>query len=414
MKPLPNITYLCIIAIFVLIATNCKSNDSLSRFSSPPDYQSDLEEDHYLSFNIILSAKGHDFGYKGENSDWGGWYLDTICIGYDNILKCDSVNPSTLKFNLVTRELLVDLGDSAALEKIRAFMGPLEGFKRYRKQYEVCLATTITEDNYIDKYPGYFTFEADYPESNNVNADKINGFICELAEQSELEKLDIPEMTALYMGFNTPKNYRPVFIGNSRDMESLSAFLANKTFENWKNQKGDYGIGAHQMSLAIKPHVVNNRYVTLSKYEFECEGVSHGMFTETFHTFDIQSGKKLWNEDIFKKQTYYKVMEQLNKVMDKDPRLIERTREIMSMYGNDSRNNVGEVPDKEKYGDTKEPEDDINVELPDAALAETGVIFSYQPGEIDWWGSGAYHFLVPYENLMPYLTPKAKALIKRI
>ena len=50
-------------------------------------------------------------------------------------------------------------------------------------------------------------------------------------------------------------------------------------------------------------------------------------------------------------------------------------------------------------------------ELPDGALTNDGVVFSFQPYEIDCWAAGAYHFIVPYKKLQPYLTPKVKELL---
>ncbi|MDE7189745.1 MAG: RsiV family protein [Muribaculaceae bacterium] len=42
------------------------------------------------------------------------------------------------------------------------------------------------------------------------------------------------------------------------------------------------------------------------------------------------------------------------------------------------------------------------------------MMFSFQPYEIDCWAAGAYHFIVPYKKLMPYLTSEAKRLISNL
>lgn len=59
----------------------------------------------------------------------------------------------------------------------------------------------------------------------------------------------------------------------------------------------------------------------------------------------------------------------------------------------------------------EEPERDVKFELPDGSLTDSGVVFSFQPYEIDCWAAGAYHFIVPYKKLLPYMTPKARRLI---
>ena len=46
------------------------------------------------------------------------------------------------------------------------------------------------------------------------------------------------------------------------------------------------------------------------------------MYTETFHTFDLKSGNKLRNKDIFKSQSLDKVKMRLFEVMAKDSRYL--------------------------------------------------------------------------------------------
>ena len=46
--------------------------------------------------------------------------------------------------------------------------------------------------------------------------------------------------------------------------------------------------------------------------------------------------------------------------------------------------------------------------LPNPALTDEGVVFSYQPYEIACFAAGMYHFTIPYNRLMDYLTDEAK------
>lgn len=50
----------------------------------------------------------------------------------------------------------------------------------------------------------------------------------------------------------------------------------------------------------------------------------------------------------------------------------------------------------------EEPKKEFEFKLPETALTDKGVIFSFQPYEIDCWAAGAYHFIVPYSRLIPY------------
>ena len=78
----------------------------------------------------------------------------------------DSVGPSTLKLSLVTRDLILDLGDPYAILKIKNFMQPLPGFKLFRKSYEQRLDSVVDEEYGAYNYMGSFTFLAECPDSS--------------------------------------------------------------------------------------------------------------------------------------------------------------------------------------------------------------------------------------------------------
>lgn len=372
------------------------------------------DEDIELWIDTVMYAKGHAFGYSGDISMWGGWYLDTIFVGDDIMLQYDSAGPSTLKLSLVTRELTIDLGDKDAADKIHAFLNPINGFHRFQQLYEECLDSVMDEKDRIWKYMGEFSFTADYPDSSAKNANKINRFICELTESSEIEKTKIPGLSALYAGFNPTKNYRPVYTGNANNMQNLSDFLAHKTFENWI-RKGEFGMGSNKATLAVKPCIANAGYVTFSVFEYEREGTGHGMYTESFHTFDIKSGNKLTNRDIFKSQHIDKIKMKLFEVMANDPYYRAWNGETISPADIQSDIERWQSRDPVLEGtEEKKPERDVSFKLPDGALTNSGVVFSFQPYEIDCWAAGAFHFIVPYEKLMPYLTSKVKRLIRTL
>lgn len=313
------------LALEIFSFVDWNSFDS-SRFLQPTGSSSNNEEPdetESLWIDTIMYAGGHSFGYSGDVSMWGGWLFDTMPVGDDQMLRYDSVGPSTLKLSLVTRDLVIDLRDPDAAAKIKAFMQPIEGFKRFNKSYEKCLDTIVFEETSLFerdtmKCMEKFNFTVDYPDSCIENKETINRFICELTGISESEKVKVPGLSAFYAGFSPTKYYRPVYTGNSNDFQCLSEFLAHKTFENWI-RGGEFDMGSSDATLAIKPHIVNKRFVTFSTYEYDRVGTGHGMYTETFHTFDFNTEKELTNTDIFKSQYINKVKMKLFGVMAKDP-----------------------------------------------------------------------------------------------
>ncbi|MDE7189747.1 MAG: hypothetical protein K2N96_06345 [Muribaculaceae bacterium] len=220
------------IDLSLYIPTVADTTDRQPEPYTSSDNQTALEEDDRLELDTVMYAKDHAFGYSGDISMWGGWYLDTICVGYDNMLQYDSVGPSTLRLSLITRDFVVDLGDSDVINKIKDFINPIAGFRRFRKRYEECLELIYFEGRGFYEYMGEFSFEMDYPDSCHENAGKINRFICELTELSESEKAKVSDLSAFYAGFNSTKYYKPVYTGNTSDMQCLSDFLAHRTFEN--------------------------------------------------------------------------------------------------------------------------------------------------------------------------------------
>ena len=368
--------------------------------------------DDDFGIDTVMYANGHAFGYNGDIAMWGGWYLDTIFVGDDNMLQYDSVGSSKLKLSLVTRELIVDFGDADVADKIRTFMNPIKGFHRFQQKYEECLDSATDEKGSTWKYMGEYSFIVDYPDNTKVNASKINRFIWKLSGISENEKAKVPAPSAFYAGSNPTKNYRPEYTGNADDMKCLSEFLAHKTFENWIRD-GEFGLGSSGSTLAIKPHIVNKKFITLSVYDYSRAGVGHGMYTETFHTFDFNSDNELTNTDIFKSQYLNKVKMILFEVMANDSRYRAWNGDSITPYEVQGRIEGWQSPDPNLEGTEWEgPDCDSKFELPNGALTDSGVVFSFQPYEIDCWAAGAYHFIVPYKKLVPYLTSKAKRLIE--
>jgi len=375
----------------------------------------DDETEEYVEklwIDTIMCASGHSFGYEGDVKMWGGWYYDTIPVGDDIMLSYDSVGSSSLRLSLVTRDIIVDLGDPKALDKIKNFLNPLNGFKRFQENYEEMLGSIVDEEYDTLRCYGYFSFTADYVDTCMSNASKINCFICDLTGISKSETAKVPGLSALYAGFNPVKYYRPVYTGNENNIQVLSDFLANKTFENWR-RGGDTGSSSNDAKLEIRSHVTNSNFVTLSKYEYDRIGIGHGMYTETFHTFDLAKGKELNNKDIFKPNSLNKVKKLLFETMFDDKRYRGWNQGIESPDEIESTIEGWQSPSAILEGtEWEEPEREVKFELPEGALTESGVVFSFQPYEIDCWAAGAFHFVVPYKKLMPYLTSKVKKLIQ--
>lgn len=408
--PLAIILAIAAIAAFMYVINHdIDLSFSLPSFAeTSEDEEFELIEDE-LWIDTIMYAEGHSFGCCGDVTMWGGWYFDTIYVGNDFLLGVDSVGPSTLRLNLVTRNIEVNLADPNCADKIKSFLGPIPGFRRFEKNYEATLDSVEAEEYGTLECQGYFSFQADYADADSENADSLNRFVCRLAATNGTD-VEISPLSAFYAGYNPTQYYNPVYTGDTNDMTALSDFIADKTFENWR--RGDnLDIHSNETDIAVRAHICNSKFVTFCKYKYDRIGIGHGMYTETFHTFDFATGKELSNKDIFKSQSLDKVKMELFEVMANDKRYTEY-RDSVTASDIESMIEGWQSPSEVLKGtEWEEEERDFEFVLPDGAITDLGVVFSFQPYEIDGWAAGTYHFIVPYKNLKPYMTSKAKSLI---
>lgn len=361
--------------------------------------------------DTIAAIAGHSLTYKGDITDWDGVYYDGVRVGDDIMLKYDSVGPTVWRLDLATRELLVDFKDPKAGEKIRAFMDPLGGLKRFRKSYSEVL-DSVEEEGSKWYFTGSFSFMADYADTCLKEAAQINRFLCDLTGISKSETAKVPGLSAFYAGYQSTKYYRPVYSGDENNMQALSDFLAHKTFENWKIEGAEAASSSNGGRLEFRAHVLNPKFLTVSKYEYDRIGIGHGMYTETFHTLDLERGKALTNADIFKSGSMEKVKRLLFEEIAGNPRYKVWNRNVKTAEDVEAQIRAWQQPSELLKGTAwEEPEREYVFEMPEGALTESGVLFSFQPYEIDCWAAGSFHFIVPYKKLMRYLRPEVKRMV---
>lgn len=405
------------IALICIINTGCstskRSDQSLQdtvcvEESLTTDSDKTVEK---LWLDTMMYAAGHSFGYNGDMTMWGGWYYDTIPVGDDIMLKCDSVAPATIKLSLITREVTVNLGSPDAPEVIKNFLNPIERFKRIEKVYEVYVDSAMTEELGNVDYNGYISVITDYLDKEDKNSALINKFICNLAYgrvNSKVKGSHYPASYTYYYPALQSEEEHGEIPGN---IDKLADFVIDKTIDKWKRSDCLSPISTPELELAIRAHVDNHNFVTFSKHEYNKEGTGHGMYWQTFHSLDLKNGKELNNNDIFISNTLEKVKSLLFEEMAQDPYYLEWHPAIES--ADDVSQQIEDWQTRYDGEENQKRKKAFAFNLPKGALTDSGVIFSFQPYEIGAWVAGAFHFTVPYEKLMPYLTTKAKNLIER-
>lgn len=382
---------------FVNPQENISVLDGMSSSETGIEYGSEMEStSRKLWIDTIMYANGHSFGYSGDVFDWEGWYYDTVRVGYDRMLTYDSIGPTTLKLDLITRRITVDLGNSYAAEQIRNFLGPINGFKRFYKKYEECIDSTFYEDYGWEVRSGMCSLLVDYATVNLQNADIFNSCMLDLICRYCDIEMNVDNLPVLYKNTDSKQNKGNTLkkVDND-DLIALSDYIKDKTVEGWKDED-DHSMGA---DLAVTVHIANNQFVTFGVYNYSRIGSGHGGYSEMFHTFDMNSGNQLSNADIFKPKTLAKVKLLLFDVIANNPHYVAWNSGIKS------------VSDVQSRFEGKLMEGDSGFILPQGALTNTGVVFSFQPYEIGCWAEGTYHFIIPYKRLKPYLTTRVKDLI---
>lgn len=363
--------------------------------------------------DTVMYAKGHSFGYSGDVSVWGGWYFDTIFVG-NNIMLCyDSIGPAIIKLDLITRQTTIDLGSRDAVQRIKRFLGPIEGFRHYQKNEVVCFDSIMDEKYGLIKNIGHFSFAVDYADTCNPDADRLNRFMLELVSNSGNMQVDVPPLTAFFIGYRQPHEPNRSYSRETWNIDSLVNYVLDNTIDSWKRIEDYHYESSMGSGLAVDAHIATSKFATFSVYEYNRVGIGHGMYTETFHTFDMKNGTELSNDDIFKPRTLDKVKTLLFEVMAKDPKYSEWNQDITSASDVQARIEGWREPNPLLDGtEWEEPKKTSDFILPEGALTDSGIVFSFQPYEIGCWAEGAYHFIVPYEKLRPYLTSRIKELIK--
>jgi hypothetical protein len=155
-------------------------------------------------------------------------------------------------------------------------------------------------------------------------------------------------------------------------------------------------LGAFTKYYDITLDAQTNRYVTYFYRQHEYQGGIHGFTTEVGFTFRKSDGK------------------QIPLLADTDsPELAQLIKKgVKQFFAGGSEEEMNDEAVLE-YLFITDAEDLNRIPLPGNPpyLSKTGLVFLYTQYEIAPYSSGIITFEVPFKDIMPFLTPKAKELI---
>lgn len=242
---------------------------------------------------------------------------------------------------------------------------PLKSFYRYKKERHADFSSRF-----------HYNLSVDFPKSSVKNNHAIRAWLAEKVVRSVSD-----DMT---------------YNGNIYSDQQIEKYVTNLYFAIKKEEYATddttyYPIEAF-IELNLQARVSNNRYVTYQEFTHEYDGGVHGYYTEQLVSFDHIHTQEIDNKYLFIDNSIDSIVNLLIDEAKKTPHYWEWKPDIKRyVFVTDENDNpTGEI------------------RLPQAGLAEEGMVFSFQPYEISCFAAGTFHFTIPYNRLRPYLTDKAK------
>ena len=180
--------------------------------------------------------------------------------------------------------------------------------------------------------------------------------------------------------------------------QSLFESLSIDWHDVYDDMAPDDRLGAFSKEHDITLLTQTSRYVTYFYRTFEYGGGAHGFTTEVGFTFRKSDGKQiplLTNTD--------------------SPQLAKLIKEgIKSFFaGGPDKTMTDEEVLEFLFAEEVETLDNLPIPGNSPYLTDTGVVFLYTQYEIAPYSSGIITFEVPFADVLPFLTPEAKALIQK-
>jgi len=260
----------------------------------------------------------------------------------------------------------------------------LPSFTRYRKDSLAGFGRTV-----------FYSFTVDFPMSSVPHADKIKKWLVDKIADSQSMDEDVPPLNAIYIGYTKRQNRGWKYRGDLHNHHQIAKFASSLYFAI---KKGEYGTNDEDYptylfsTLSLQARVLNNRFVTYQNYTHDYNGGAHGYYTEKLVSYDHVHKQEIDFKYLFKPKS---------------------EKELLNILLEEAKNTH-----QYSYGNPQITEGVIDVDedgnptgsytFPRPGLSDKGVVFSFQPYDIDCFAAGTFHFTIPYKRVRHLLTPRGK------
>lgn len=359
-----------------------------------PKFLTNYMDSTLWSANTICVVNGKAY-YRAydEYGRTSAIYTLSELLCEDPTLTYDSLDTkSKTKFHVRTahKSLFVDFANKEDVRKLKAMIPHYSSVQHFRKDYFSKTGNVVL-----------YHFEVDYPKSSITYCDVIRQWLIRKVNESLTNDEDVPEANAIYIGYNKRNLNQWTFKGDINDIKAVGRFASNRYFEI---KKQEYGEDRHDypcalfFDLSLRLISTNGKYYSYQKQTHEYNGGAHGFYTENIVSLDPKTNEEIDWKYLFVSGCEDEIYSLYYKVVRKDPHYIESR---IGMYSPET---------EEQFKDRLCVQEGKNI-LPKPGLTDIGVVFSYQPYEIGSFADGTSHFTIPYKDLKPFMTAKAKKLL---
>lgn len=201
------------------------------------------------------------------------------------------------------------------------------------------------------------------------------------------------------------------FSGTKTAFKDIVDITYNGLAEGRNDTYDEEGGMAFSSVITAEKSVETPKFVTYQMTHSTYTGGAHGLFVFVGQTFRKSDGLKIGYRTEYEKDTFESKMVDNNLLKDVNSAKLYTLMKI-GVLRYFKENNI-EMNSDEELADYLQVEDINRIPLPanPPYLTTTGVMFCYTQYEIAPYAAGIISFEIPYDQILPFLTDEAKALI---
>ncbi len=399
-------------AVIIANASSCHGGNT----SDEKDIEKDIEygdvetDDDSDDINTYVPPVIPSFVQELGN---GEWFADTICvvngkvfyyasedIGTKSVIYDDKkvwVADPTLHYDsfasgcndkfyvsVIDKIRIIDFSKEQSLQSMSSLSLLLPSFTRYNKDSIAGFGRNV-----------FYSFTCDFPKKTVPHDEAIRKWLVKKITDSQAMDEDVPEGNALLIDYKKRPNGGWKYRGDLYNHHQIAKFASGLYFAL---KKGEYGTNdedypSHLFSmLNLEAKVQNKRFVTYQQCTHDYNGGIHGYYTQRLISYDLEHKQEIDFNYLFSSQSKKQLLDVLLSVAESNPK-----------YKSQGGNITGAVC-------ITDENDNLTGELrfPQPGLSDEGVVFSFQPYEINCFAAGTFHFTIPYDKVRNLLTPRGK------